>query len=280
VLERADILPVGIPEAAGRARNEHGQGRQANAARQDLQRQFWEEAPGAAAEESGCRTRSGGRAVRSPRPGTLTRRAAEAAPSRRAAGHFSSLSTMCAAWRRLLAAAALLAALGCSPQFDWREVRGEQGFTASLPGRAQAVTRDITIAGERVSMTMWSTGIGPTMFAVGVVRLPPAAIADEAARMATIAYFREALVRNIGADPGTVRSLAPPPLPSADARKPLAATAVEAEGRPGADGRKSRLAARFFIVDDRFFQVVALGAEGAIPPDVLETFFTSFRLLS
>jgi hypothetical protein len=32
------------------------------------------------------------------------------------------------------------------------------------------------------------------------------------------------------------------------------------------------------VVDDRFFQLVALGAEGEIPPEALDTFFTSFRL--
>jgi hypothetical protein len=84
-------------------------------------------------------------------------------------------------------------------------------------------------------------------------------------------------LRNIG---GAVTTSAPPSLalPPGGARRLLASEAVEAVGRPGPDGRKSRLAARFFIVDDQLFQVVALGAEGEIPPEVLETFFTSFRL--
>ena len=69
----------------------------------------------------------------------------------------------------------------------------------------------------------------------------------------------------------------PLPLPPGDPRRLLASESVEAFG-PGPDGRKSRLAARFFIVDDRLFQVVALGADGEIPPDALDTFFTSFRL--
>ena len=180
-------------------------------------------------------------------------------------------------WRSPLIAVAALLALACSPRFEWREVRTNDGAVASLPGRAQSVTRELDVAGQRVSMTMWSTGVGPTMFAVGSARLPAPLMADAAARAQAITYFRDGLVRNIG---GTVTSSTPAslPLPAGSARKLLASEAVEASGRPGPDGRKSRLAARFFIVDDQFFEVVALGAEGEIPPEVLETFFTSFRL--
>lgn len=181
------------------------------------------------------------------------------------------------AWRAALIAAVALAALACSPRFEWREVRTNDGAVASLPGRAQSVTRDLDVAGQRVSMTIWSTGVGPAMFAVGAARLPAPLAADEAGRARTIAYFRDGLLRNID---GTLTSsmAAPLPLSPGSARKLLASEAVEAAGRPGPDGRKSRLAARFFIVDDQFFQVVALGAEGEIPPEALETFFTSFRL--
>ncbi|MGZ8253349.1 MAG: hypothetical protein ACXWUM_07135 [Burkholderiaceae bacterium] len=176
--------------------------------------------------------------------------------------------------RSALAVAALLA-LACSPRFDWREVRTNDGAVVSLPGRAQSVTRELDVAGQRVSMSMWSTGVGPTMFAVGSARLPASLLVDATARAQAMAYFRDGLVRNIG---GTITSTTPVSLPLPGARKLLASEAVEAGGRAGPDGRKSRLAARFFIVDDQFFQVVAFGAEGEIPPEVLETFFTSFRL--
>ena len=78
-------------------------------------------------------------------------------------------------------------------------MRAAEGFTAVLPGRPQAVTRELLVGGQAVSMTMWSTGVGPSMFAVGAARLPPGAVADEAARASTIAYFRDGLLRNIGA---------------------------------------------------------------------------------
>jgi len=180
-------------------------------------------------------------------------------------------------WSSRLATAATLLALACSPRFEWREVRSDAGMVASLPGRPQSVTRELNVDGQPVAMTMTSTGVGPTMFAIGTARMPPTLTQVPGGPGQAIAYFRDALVRNIG---GTVTSsaVAPLTLPPGGTRKLLASESVEAVGRPGPDGRKSRLAARFFIVDDQFFQVVALGAEGEIPPDVLDTFFTSFRL--
>lgn len=181
-------------------------------------------------------------------------------------------------WRWLAVAVYAGMLTACSAKFEWRELRTDE-FVASLPGRPQTVAREIDLAGEKVPMTMWSTGVGPTMFAVGAARLPAAAVADQSSRDRTLAYFRDGLVRNIG---GTVTSQKPAPLALSpgSARKLQAGEAVEAAGTVGPDGRKSRLAARFFIVDDQFFQIVALGADGEIPPEVLDTFFTSFRLTS
>lgn len=177
--------------------------------------------------------------------------------------------------RGLALAAVLLAA--CSPKFDWREIRSaEGGFAIHLPDKPQTVTRDIDFDGTRVAMTMTSTGVGPTMFAVGVARLPPQSLADATAIRRTVAFFRDGLVRNID---GAVTWQRPAPLASAGGIALRAAEAVAARGKIGADRRAAQLAARFYVADDRFYQVVALGAEGELTDDVLEAFFTSFRLL-
>ncbi len=170
---------------------------------------------------------------------------------------------------------ALLA--GCSERLEWRELTSSDGYSVMLPGRAQTVARDVEFEGHRFPVSMTSTGVGAAMFAVGVVRLPAEVAADAAARERAIAHFRDGLVRNIG---GTVTATAPTTLTLApgSARELQAAQSVEAKGRAGADGRSAALAARFFIVDDRLFEVIALGGEGAIEPHALDTFFTSFRL--
>lgn len=180
-------------------------------------------------------------------------------------------------WAGLMLCVAALA--GCSERLEWRETRSPDGYTVMLPGRAQQVTRDVEFEGHKLPVAMTSTGVGAAMFAIGVVGLPAALAGDAAARDRTIAYFRDGLVRNIG---GTVITSKPAPLvlPPGSAVLLRSGQAVEARGRAGADGRAAVLAARFFIVDDRLFQLIVLGGEGGIEPQALDTFFSSFRLSS
>jgi hypothetical protein len=172
--------------------------------------------------------------------------------------------------------AALLAALliGCSPRFNWREVRSnEGGFVVALPDKPQTVTRKLTVAGHAVDMTMVSTGVGATVFAVGFARVPDELRSSAEAREATLAYFRDGLVRNIE---GQLMATAPTTMRRAAG--PVVAQQLTARGRIAASGRAAQLVARLALVDDRLYQVVAIGAEGELPADVLETFFTSFQI--
>ena len=174
-------------------------------------------------------------------------------------------------------ALALMLLASCSERLEWRELKSPDGYGVMLPGRAQTVARDVAFEGHQLPVSMTSTGIGSAMFAVGVARLPAAVAADAAARERTIAHFRDGLVRNIG---GAVTAAGPATLILApgSTRELRAAQSVEARGRAGANGQAAQLAARFFIVDDRLYEVIALGGEGAIEPNALDTFFTSFRL--
>ncbi len=165
----------------------------------------------------------------------------------------------------------------CNPTFNWREFRSPDGFAIVLPGRPQTVRREVKLPDVTVQMSMTSTGIGATLFSVGSAQLPPGFSAEPSARQQTVALFRDSLVRNVS---GSITKTAGAPLllPPGDSRQVLAAEAIEATGRDS-DGRAVQLAARLFIVDDRLFQVVALGAQGEISSDALDTFFTSFRLI-
>jgi hypothetical protein len=172
--------------------------------------------------------------------------------------------------RRFSALLALAPLAACSERLQWREVRSPEGYVVLLPGRAQTVQRDVEVAGRKLPVSMTSTGVGPTMFAVGVVQLPPDL--DAAARAQVLAHFRDALVRNID---GKVTAQGPATLPGT--ARLAAGEAVDARGR-GGDGRPARLVARFFIVDDRLFEVIAAGGADALDALALDTFFTSFRL--
>lgn len=181
--------------------------------------------------------------------------------------------------------AALLATLlaACTPTFDWRDVTSNDGgYRVALPGKPQTVTRDIDLppaaGARRLAMTMTSAGVGPTMFAVGTARLPADVARDAAAVGATMAWFRAGLLRNIGAEAARDGEA---PTALADGRALRGAIAFEARGRvasPRGQAQPARLAARIYVVDDRLYQVVAMGAADDLPDTALDTFFASFRL--
>jgi hypothetical protein len=180
----------------------------------------------------------------------------------------------------------LVALLGCSPKLDWREVRSPaDAYAVSLPGKPQVVTRDLDLplaaGSQKVSMTMTSAGVGATMFAVGVAHLPAGVPQDAASVQASMAFFRDGLLRNIGVR--TAESETVPALGKSGAAALRGATSFEARGqlgRPGETPEAARLAARIYVVDDRIYQIVAMGRAADLPDHEIETFFTSFHLTS
>jgi len=191
------------------------------------------------------------------------------------------VSLQCA-WAPALLLALCLAA--CSPRFDWRDVAPpDSGCMVALPGKAQTTRRDIELADISVPMAMTATGVGATLFAVGAARLPASLTSDAAATQRTLDYFSDALVRNVG---GTRQSL-PAPTYAAHfllghalrASAALQTAAAAPENHKGGNGRSApQLYARLLLVDDRLYQLVAIGAPADLPPEAIETFFTSFRL--
>ncbi len=158
----------------------------------------------------------------------------------------------------------VLALLGCSPQYDWREVRGEGApYSILLPAKPASLARPINLDGLQVTMTMTAAEVDGTTFAVGVVDLPEDAQAPHA-----LTAMKTALLKNLG---GTVqRETASGP---GGAPEMIELVAVGT----GADGRRKDLSARFIARGKRVFQLVALGPENALTPDALDTFFTSFK---
>jgi hypothetical protein len=143
------------------------------------------------------------------------------------------------------------------------------------------VTGEVDLRGTKMRMTMTSTGIGGTLFAVGTSILPPSAAATPQAAQETVDGFRAALVQRFGAQVRATRParmvLPPGASKVQQAGEQIEATA-SAASRSGASPRPIVLAARFFVVDDRFYQLVAAGAEDELPPEAVDNFFTSFRL--
>ena len=156
---------------------------------------------------------------------------------------------------------ALSALAACSPRYDWRTIRSDQGAYAALyPGKPTSAAREVSIAGRRLPMTMEAASVGETLFAVGVVTLP----ADDAGlRREALEAMEAGLVANLGAHPGepprtqpvTVMSAAQPPVP-------LPGVAVEVAGESPQDKTPRRLTARLVAVGPRVYQAVVLESGG------------------
>lgn len=162
------------------------------------------------------------------------------------------------------AGAFLLAA--CSPQYNWREVRGVGApFTVTLPAKPATHARPINLGGLPVTMTMTAAEVDHVTFAVGVAELPNAAQAEQA-----IGAMKTALVNNIG---GTLVDEKPIAMGGAPA------IAIEASGPPAATtgGRPRLLLARFMMQGNRAYQLVVIGGEKAGTRDAADIFFTSFK---
>lgn len=175
-----------------------------------------------------------------------------------------------------------LLATACSPRFDWREQRGPPGtFMVALPGKPQTVSREFVVpangATVRIEMSMLSAGVDASLFAVGTAALPAALVAPSALPQ-TLAWFRDGLARNVGTAVPVLATEAVAPAGLGD-RRLLAAESFIADGTAGPRAKPAQLAARLYVVDDRLYQIVAIGAEGEVPPQALETFFDSFRLM-
>ena len=189
-------------------------------------------------------------------------------------------SSLVKATPRLLVAACVIAlgvvTTACNPTFNWREFRSPDGFAVMFPGRPQTVSREVKIAGRDGADVddvnrYWRHAVRSRCSAI-----TGGTESETAARERTITYMRDALVRNVRQQSTgrqrryrfqqATRAKSSRPKPPKPAGKTKAGVPVQ-------------VAARLFIVDDRLFQVVALGAKDELSPEALDTFFTSFRLL-
>lgn len=176
---------------------------------------------------------------------------------------------------RCAAAAVLLALAACSPRYDWRELHGvDAPYTVALPARPDSFSRGIDLNGVHVSMTMTAAEVGKATFAVGTAELPTAPQAQ-----ASLEAMKNALVRNIRGAIRQQRTLTIAQSPRADAGR-VAVIEIVAIG-PGdraSEGRPRALFARFVAKDKRVFQLVATGPEDVLHREIVDTFFSSFKL--
>ncbi|MFZ6862087.1 hypothetical protein ACO0K7_05595 [Undibacterium sp. Ji67W] len=144
----------------------------------------------------------------------------------------------------------------CNPTFNWREIHSNDApFSVLMPGKADSFSQDIQLAGVPVKMTMTATDVGGLNFAVGSVKLADASKTDE-----VLGAMQNGMIKNI----------------QGNITKPVTATntVLEVQGKVG--GSDVVMAARFLNHGSWVYQVIVLGPQNKMSPDVIETFMSSF----
>jgi len=167
---------------------------------------------------------------------------------------------------------------GCSPKFDWRDVRQEEaGWLASFPGKTVEVSRGLSLpsAAAPVILTLRSTRIDENLFAVGWVMN-----GNESVRKS----LETAMITNINAVPSTViyRRIA------LSGSEGVAATEVRATGEVRTDtvpsdkpGVVTKLWMRSVTISGsvpRVIEIIAVGPADTLTEEVAEQFLESLRI--
>ena len=159
-----------------------------------------------------------------------------------------------------------LALAGCSPKFNWREVRLEKSGVALLfPCKPDTQVRQVDMDGQALSMTLSGCSAGDASFALAYARLGEGSPPGPALRR-----WRELTLSNLGAQ-GINEMAYPLPGVRSD----------EQSVRLGAAGRRpdgsSLVAQAFWFTQDRWVYQASVLAERPREAEV-DTFLTSIRL--
>ena len=150
----------------------------------------------------------------------------------------------------------LLFMSACSPQFNWREVRNNEApFTILMPAKAESLSKKIQLADTSLDMIMTATEVDGLSFAVGSAKLADASKATD-----ILAAMQNGMIRNIHGE-----ILEP------------AATAngvMKVQGHVGSGDIS--MAARFVTRGNWVYQIIIVGPQKKMTPDIIDTFMNSF----
>ena len=159
--------------------------------------------------------------------------------------------------------------IGCTPKFNWREVRGTDApFVVVMPAKPETYARPIRLGDVQVTMTMTASEVDGMTFAVGTATLP-----DASKAVASIHLMKSALVNNIS---GTIRK----ERVSGSTQHQVTSIDLEIVGASTASssGQPRLMVARLIAKDNKVYQALVVGLEKSVTPEALDTFFTSLNL--
>jgi hypothetical protein len=166
----------------------------------------------------------------------------------------------------LLPLACLVLISGCTPAFDWRKVGDAAGvYSATFPAKPLEATREFVIAGETLKLTLHSASAQGAFFAVGSL---PLTQEQQVKAPEIIKALQAAMSNNIAATQSKERQV------MLGARQ---WTEIRAEGSLGKD-KPAVMVGRFVALPGRILEVIALGERGVMSDEVLDAWFSGFKL--
>lgn len=162
--------------------------------------------------------------------------------------------------------AGVLGIAGCSPTFNWREVRLDGGVKALLPCKPDRGQRPMLLAGQTIDLQMTGCESGGALFAVAHAEL-----ADAAALVPAQAQWEAAMLANMQA--GAPQIL---PYPIKGAATEPAPQRLQAQGRR-ADGRLVAAQGIWFARGKHLYHAVIYADK--LEAEATEPFFAGLELL-
>lgn len=154
---------------------------------------------------------------------------------------------------------------GCGPTFNWRETAiGDTHLQALFPCKPETRQRQVSLADQRVDLTMRSCDTGGVTLAVG-----HASLADPRQTTRVLAQWRDATLAGMRADPASVAAVAPDRL-----QRLPSLIAARASGK-SPDGEPLIVQGLWFAQDSEVF--AALLYARSVSPEVVESFFSGLR---
>ena len=167
------------------------------------------------------------------------------------------------------ALAAAIAAVACSPTFDWREARPDNsGVALMFPCRPVMEARTTRIGAAAVPILLHSCAAGGAVFALAAIDA-----ADPAAVTPMLDAFRAQTADNLAGTATELGAFSPP----GATPNPRSARLALVGRHP--DGRRVVAQAAFFVKGVRLFQATVRNADVAGGSEAVDTFFGTIRLL-
>lgn len=156
--------------------------------------------------------------------------------------------------------------LACTPKFDWREVRNtEVPLRVLMPAKPSSFARDMQLDGLKLALQMTAADAGQLSFALAYTKLENATAQGlEADQEKCLRALKAGMLKNIHANQ----------FETGDARHPK--NTLVAKGQ-SANGQEIKLVARFFRHGPWVFQMLVMGNEKAMSPEVLDMYFDSLQ---